>query len=98
MNDEVLVRVEGVSKKFCRSLKKSLWYGMQDLGNELRGRRHGGDGELRRGACLGMTGCNGAGKPFRYGRRASRFGLAADVLGGGVTPDKANKAAQPLFG
>jgi hypothetical protein len=25
-NDEVLVRVEGVSKKFCRSLKKSLWY------------------------------------------------------------------------
>ena len=25
--DEVLVRVEGVSKKFCRSLKKSLWYG-----------------------------------------------------------------------
>jgi hypothetical protein len=26
-DDEVLVRVEGVSKKFCRSLKKSLWYG-----------------------------------------------------------------------
>jgi len=25
--DEVLVRVEGVSKKFCRSLKRSLWYG-----------------------------------------------------------------------
>jgi len=27
-DDEVLVRVEGVSKKFCRSLKKSLWYGV----------------------------------------------------------------------
>ena len=26
-DDEVLVRVEGVSKKFCRSLKKSIWYG-----------------------------------------------------------------------
>ena len=26
-DQEVLVRVEGVSKKFCRSLKKSLWYG-----------------------------------------------------------------------
>lgn len=32
---EVLVRVEGVSKKFCRSLKKSLWYGMQDMAHEL---------------------------------------------------------------
>ena len=77
MNDDLLVRVEGVSKKFCRSLKKSLWYGMQDLGNELRGRRHGGDGELRpdefwavkdvgfelkRGECLGLIGRNGAGK------------------------------------
>ena len=32
MNDDVLVRVEGVSKKLCLSLKKSLWYGMQYLG------------------------------------------------------------------
>jgi lipopolysaccharide transport system ATP-binding protein len=30
-----LVRVEGVSKKFCRSLKKSLWYGVCDIGAEL---------------------------------------------------------------
>ena len=35
MSDEVLVRVEGVSKKFCRSLKKSLWYGVCDIGSEL---------------------------------------------------------------
>ena len=34
-DNEVLVRVEGVSKKFCRSLKKSLWYGLCDIGGEL---------------------------------------------------------------
>ena len=27
MNNEILVKVEGVSKKFCRHLKRSLWYG-----------------------------------------------------------------------
>jgi len=32
---EVLVRVEGVSKKFCRSLKQSLWYGVRDIAAEL---------------------------------------------------------------
>jgi lipopolysaccharide transport system ATP-binding protein len=34
-DQEVLVKVEGVSKKFCRSLKKSLWYGVCDIGAEL---------------------------------------------------------------
>lgn len=33
--NEVLVRVEGVSKKFCRDLKKSLWYGIKDVASEL---------------------------------------------------------------
>ena len=32
---EVLVRVEGVSKKFCLSLKQSLWYGLADVAGEL---------------------------------------------------------------
>jgi lipopolysaccharide transport system ATP-binding protein len=43
MSDEVLVRAENVSKRFCRSLKRSLWYGLQDLGSELIGGRHRGD-------------------------------------------------------
>lgn len=32
---EVLVRVNGISKKFCRDLKKSLWYGIQDVISEI---------------------------------------------------------------
>lgn len=35
MSDEVLIRAEHVSKKFCRSLKRSLWYGVQDVGSAL---------------------------------------------------------------
>src|SRR5882672_6861987 len=34
-DSEILVKVENVSKKFCRSLKKSLWYGVQDIAHEL---------------------------------------------------------------
>lgn len=35
MNDDVLVRCEHVSKKFCRELKRSLWYGVQDICAEI---------------------------------------------------------------
>lgn len=72
---EVLVKVENVSKKFCRTLKKSLWYGIQDIGSELIGRKYEHElrpdefwsvkdvsFELRRGECLGIMGPNGAGK------------------------------------
>ena len=72
---EILVRVEGVSKRFCRSLKKSLWYGAQDICRDLMGNnaRHNLRAdefwavkeisfELRRGECLGLIGHNVAGK------------------------------------
>lgn len=47
-DDDVLVRVEGVGKKFCRDLKKSLWYGMQDIVAE----RLPGQRDLERHATL----------------------------------------------
>lgn len=35
MSDEILVRCENVSKKFCRGLKRSLLYGVQDIWSDL---------------------------------------------------------------
>jgi lipopolysaccharide transport system ATP-binding protein len=72
-----IVAVDGATKKFCRSLRRSLWYGACDLAAEFTGRdaaarlrlRPGEffalDGvslELRGGQCLGIVGANGAGK------------------------------------
>ena len=34
---DVVLSVQGVSKKFCRSLKCSLWYGVQDIAAEMWG-------------------------------------------------------------
>ena len=74
---DTLIKVENLSKKFCRDLKRSLWFGMKDLGSELLCRTRNGKDELRkdefwavkdinfelkRGECLGLIGRNGAGK------------------------------------
>ena len=90
MNRDALIQVEGVSKKFCRSLKRSLWYGVQDISSELVGR---GDRpelrqdefwavdnvsfEMHRGDCLGLIGLNGAGKS-----------TLLKMLNGLIKPDK----------
>ena len=75
-NSEVLVKAENVSKKFCRRLRRALWYGMKDLTSELLGRSNthnelGKDEfwavedvsfELKRGDTLGLICLSGAGK------------------------------------
>lgn len=35
MNDEIAIRVQGLSKKFARSLKRAMWYGLMDLGRTV---------------------------------------------------------------
>ena len=76
MREPPLIEIENVSKRFCRNLKRSLWYGVKDMAAELFGRSRAVEdlrkGEfwavkdvsfsLRRGECVGLIGPNGAGK------------------------------------
>ena len=70
------IRVQDLSKRFCRDLKRSLWYGIKDLSSELLLQNNGGKGlrsqefwaledlsfDLQQGETLGVVGHNGAGK------------------------------------
>lgn len=88
---DILISAEHVSKKFCRDLKRSLWYGVKDIAGALTGRSKSIEGlrsgefwsvndisfELKRGECLGLIGPNGAGKS-----------TLLKMLNGLIKPDK----------
>lgn len=75
-SNDVILSVDRVSKKFCRDLKRSLLYGIQDIAAEMSGRRYQNDRlrpkefwaldqvsfQLRRGESVGLIGKNGSGK------------------------------------
>ncbi|MEO1377464.1 MAG: ABC transporter ATP-binding protein [Cyanobacteria bacterium J06635_10] len=75
-DSEIVLSVSGVSKKFCRDLKRSLIYGVQDIASEISGLRKKSDNlrskefwalqdvnfQLRRGESIGLVGKNGSGK------------------------------------
>ena len=77
MDGDILIQAEGVSKKFCSDLKRSLAYGVHDILGEfnpfkssirssLRMNEFWANDDVsftvRRGQCLGLIGRNGAGK------------------------------------
>src|SRR5690606_27357656 len=76
MDDDVVIKVENLNKKFCRSLKRSMAYGFIDMTKNLLGRptnqsklRKGEfwalediNFELKKGETLGIIGENGSGK------------------------------------
>ena len=88
---DLLIKTEGVSKKFCKSLNRLMLYGVQDVArtmlamssktDELRaGEFWANDNisfELRRGECLGLVGPNGSGKS-----------TLLKILNGIISPDK----------
>jgi ABC-type polysaccharide/polyol phosphate transport system ATPase subunit len=76
MKDAPAIKVQNVSKKYCKSLKKSMLYGIKDIGKNMLGFSSNSHElrknefwavrdvsfELKKGGTLGIVGPNGSGK------------------------------------
>ena len=76
MNDNISIKVENISKKYCKSLKRSMLYGVKDIARNTFGLSSHSDKlrknefwavddisfEVKKGETLGIIGPNGSGK------------------------------------
>jgi len=101
MNDGVVIKVEDVSKKYCKSLRRSMLYGVKDIGKNILGLSSHSENlrkdefwaldslsfEVKKGETLGIVGPNGSGKT-----------TLLKLLNGIFWPDKGNIAIRGKVG
>lgn len=101
MPEQIVIRLENVSKKFCKLLRQSMLYGFQDIVFNMLGMSshperlrkdefwavEGISFDVRRGETLGLIGANGSGKT-----------TILKMIGGIYWPDKGRIEARGKVG